>query len=36
MYRERPLLWNSHLTDYKNRNKLHDAVLEISVSFGTD
>lgn len=36
MYRERPFLWNSRLTDYKNRNKRHDALLEISVSFGTE
>jgi len=36
MYRESPLHWNSCLTDYKNRNIRHDALLEISVSFGTD
>jgi hypothetical protein len=36
MYRERPLLWNSRLTDYKNKNKSHDALLKISVSFRTD
>jgi len=36
MYRERLLFWNSRLTNYKNRNKRHDDLLEISVSFGTD
>lgn len=36
IYRERPLIWNSRLANYKNRNKRHDALLEISVSFGTD
>lgn len=36
MYRERSLLWNSRLTDYKNKNKSHDALLEISILFETD
>jgi len=34
MYRERPLFRNSRLTDRKN--KRHDALFEMSVSFGTD
>ncbi|XP_072392420.1 uncharacterized protein [Diabrotica undecimpunctata] len=36
MYHERPVLWNSRLADYKDRNKRRDALLEISVSFGVE
>jgi len=36
MYHEHRLLWNGRLTDNKNRNKRHDALLEISVSVRTD
>lgn len=36
MYREHPLLWNNHLVDYKNRNKICDVLLKISISFGVD
>jgi len=34
LYRDRPVLWDCRLSDYKNRNKRADALLEISVSFG--
>lgn len=36
MYCQRHLLWNSILADFKNRNKCHDTLLEIRVSFRTD
>ncbi|KAK4887692.1 hypothetical protein RN001_003963 [Aquatica leii] len=34
LYREREILWNCKLKEYKNKNKRHDALLEIAVSFG--
>ncbi|KAK4878977.1 hypothetical protein RN001_007123 [Aquatica leii] len=32
--REREILWNWKLKEYKNKNKRHDALLEIAVLFG--
>ncbi|KAF5274535.1 hypothetical protein FQA39_LY07147 [Lamprigera yunnana] len=35
LYREREVLWSCKLKEeYKNKNKRHDALLEIAVSFG--
>ncbi|KAJ8929167.1 hypothetical protein NQ314_018170 [Rhamnusium bicolor] len=34
LYRDRPVLWNCRLKEYKDRNKRHDAFVEIAVSFG--
>nr|CAH7761993.1 unnamed protein product [Callosobruchus chinensis] len=34
LYREREVLWNCKLKDYKNKNKRHDALLEIAILFG--
>lgn len=34
MYHQRPILWDCRLRDYKDRNKRHDALVEIAVSFG--
>ncbi|KAK4884071.1 hypothetical protein RN001_000342 [Aquatica leii] len=34
LYRERKILWNCKLKEYKNKNKRHDGLLEIAVSFG--
>ncbi|KAF5297773.1 hypothetical protein FQR65_LT19682 [Abscondita terminalis] len=36
MYRDRTVLWDCRLLDYKNKNKRNDAFLEISVSFGME
>lgn len=36
MYRDRPVLWRSSDPEYKNRNKRHDALIEIAVSFGIE
>ncbi|KAF5298305.1 hypothetical protein FQA39_LY11789 [Lamprigera yunnana] len=33
LYREREVLWNCKLKQYKNKNKRHDALLETAVSF---
>ncbi|GFG39776.1 hypothetical protein Cfor_04916 [Coptotermes formosanus] len=34
LYRNRPVLWDCRLKQYKERNKRHDALMEIAVSFG--
>ncbi|KAK4879107.1 hypothetical protein RN001_007253 [Aquatica leii] len=34
LYRERKILWNCKLKEYKNKNERHNALLEIAVSFG--
>ena len=34
MYRERSLLWDTIDSLYKNRNKRHNGLMEIAVSFG--
>nr|CAH7753471.1 unnamed protein product [Callosobruchus chinensis] len=34
LYREREVLWNCKLKDYKNKNNRHDALLEIAILFG--
>jgi hypothetical protein len=34
LYRNRPVLWDCRLKEYKDRNKRHDALMEIAVSFG--
>lgn len=36
LYRRRPVLWNCKLKEYKDRDKRHDAVVEISESFGIE
>nr|XP_023028163.1 uncharacterized protein LOC111516218 [Leptinotarsa decemlineata] len=36
MYRERSLLWDPTDSLYKNRNKRHDGLMEIAVSFGIE
>lgn len=36
MYRLRPVLWNCRLSEYKDRNKRHDAFVEIADNFKTD
>lgn len=36
VYREHPLLWDCHLSEYKNRNRRADALNEIALSFGVD
>ena len=36
MYRERSFLWNPIDSLYKNRNKRHDGLMEIAVSFGIE
>lgn len=36
LYRDRPVLWDCRLKEYKDRNKKLDALLEIAVSFGVD
>ncbi|XP_039282043.1 uncharacterized protein LOC120350892 [Nilaparvata lugens] len=36
MYRDRSYLWDSSDVDYKNRNKRHDGLVEIAVSFGIE
>jgi len=36
LYRSRPVLWDCKLKDYKDRNKRHDAFIEIAVSFGVE
>ncbi|CAH1106316.1 unnamed protein product [Psylliodes chrysocephalus] len=36
LYRDRPVMWNCRLKEYKDRNKRHDAVIEIAVSFGVE
>ncbi len=33
MYKLRLILWNCKLTDYKNRNKRHDALTESATHF---
>lgn len=35
-YRERPVLWDSRLPEHKDRDKRHEALLEISMLFETD
>ncbi len=32
-YKERPVLWDCTLADYKNKNKRHDALTEIAIHF---
>ena len=34
LYRDRPVLWNCILNEYKDRNKRHEGFVEIAVSFG--
>jgi hypothetical protein len=34
LYRNRPVLWDCRLKAYKGRNKRHDALMGIAVSFG--
>jgi hypothetical protein len=34
LYRNWPVLWDCRLKAYKDRNKRHDALMEIAVSFG--
>jgi hypothetical protein len=34
LYRNRPVLWDCRLKEYKDHNKRHDALMEIAVSFG--
>lgn len=34
LWKERKCLWFANCEDYKNRNKRHDALMEIGVSFG--
>jgi hypothetical protein len=36
LYRDRPVLWDCRLKEYKDRNKKMDAILEIAVSFGVE
>ena len=36
MYRDRSYLWDSSDVNYKNRNKRHDGLVEIAVSFGIE
>ncbi|XP_050315638.1 uncharacterized protein LOC126750161 [Anthonomus grandis grandis] len=36
MYRVRSSLWNSSNSDYKNKNRRHDGLTEIAVSFGIE
>ncbi|KAK5647955.1 hypothetical protein RI129_002847 [Pyrocoelia pectoralis] len=36
MYRERSLLWGPTDAQYKNKNKRHDGLMEIAVSFGIE
>ncbi|KAF5275001.1 hypothetical protein FQA39_LY06938 [Lamprigera yunnana] len=35
-YRDRPVLWDCRLKEYKNRNKKQDALQEIADTFGVD
>jgi hypothetical protein len=34
LYRNRPVLWDCRLKEYKDRNKRYDTLVEIAVSFG--
>ena len=36
LYRNRPILWNCQLEDYKNKNFRHDALLEIASHLGVE
>ena len=36
LYRDRPVLWDCRLKEYKDRNKRMDALLEIAFSFGVE
>ena len=36
LYRNRPVLWDCRLKEYKDRNKRMDALLEIAFSFGVE
>lgn len=36
MYHARPILWDSNNEYYKNKNRRHDNLLELAVSFGVD
>lgn len=36
MYRDRPVLWDCRLSEYKDSNKRHDAFTEIAVAFEVD
>lgn len=36
MYRDRSLLWDPTNSQYKNKNKRHDGLMEIAISFGID
>nr|CAH7758543.1 unnamed protein product [Callosobruchus chinensis] len=33
MYRVRPSLWDSSNANYKNKNRRHDGIIEIAVTF---
>nr|CAD7574354.1 unnamed protein product [Timema californicum] len=34
LYRSRPVLWDCVLSEYRDPNKRHDALMELAVSFG--
>lgn len=36
LYRDRPVLWDCRLKEYKDRNKKQDALQEIADTFGVD
>ncbi|VVC24420.1 MADF domain [Cinara cedri] len=36
MYRDRSLLWDPINSKYKNKNKRHDGLMEIAISFGME
>jgi len=36
LYHSLPILWDCKLKDYKDRNKRHDAFIEIAVRFGAE